>query len=88
MCLALFREAAEDEEEDGDNERALINSPEPPEPLEPEDLMQGSSEAGQLHHEQNLGHVFRVGVWVFPTRWDPSQSDLRVSKSPTFSHSP
>lgn len=65
VCLALFRVAAEEEEEeDEDEERALINSPEPPEPLESEEMahIERSGQAGQLHHEQNLAHVFRVGV--------------------------
>lgn len=62
LCLALFRVATEEDEEDEDEERALINSPELPEPVEPEDLIEGSSQAGQLHHEQNLAHVFKVGV--------------------------
>lgn len=62
LCLELSRVSTEEEEEDQDEERALINSPEPPEPLEPEDLIEGSGQAGQLHHEQNLAYVFKVSV--------------------------
>lgn len=68
-------EEEEEEEEDEDEEEGLINSPEPPEPLEPEEMVQTeeSSQAGQLHHEQNLSHIFKVGV-SHPQ--DPDQSDL------------
>lgn len=41
--------------------------------------IEGSGQAGQLHHEQNLAHVFRVGVSL-------DQSDMQMFTSPAFSH--
>lgn len=53
-------EDEEEEEEDG----VLTNSPEPPEAVEPDEMAQtdDSSRSGLLHPEQDLPHIFRVGV--------------------------
>lgn len=51
----------EDEEVDDDDEILIANSPEPPEPVEPEDAMQtdDNSQLGRLHPEQDLPHIFK-----------------------------
>ncbi|XP_067363037.1 NLR family CARD domain-containing protein 3 isoform X2 [Channa argus] len=51
----------EEEEEEADDEFLITNSPEPPEPLEPEDTMQidENSQPGRLHPEQDLPHIFK-----------------------------
>lgn len=53
-------EDEEEEEEDG----VLTNSPEPPEAVEPDEMTQtdDGSQSGLLHPEQDLPHIFRVGV--------------------------
>lgn len=53
--------SAEEEEEYEDEDGLLTNSPEPPEPPELEEMVQteGSGQAGRLHKEQNLAHIFR-----------------------------
>lgn len=53
----------EEEEEDIEDEILITNSPEP-EPFEPEDAMQTdeNGQPGRLHPEQDLPHIFRVGV--------------------------
>ncbi|XP_031716376.1 protein NLRC3 [Anarrhichthys ocellatus] len=49
----------DDEEEDAD-EILIANSPEPPEPVEPEDEMQDENgQPGRLHPEQDLPHIFK-----------------------------
>ncbi|XP_071351780.1 protein NLRC3 [Trachinotus anak] len=50
----------EDNVEDMD-EALITNSPEPPEPVEPEDAMQTdeNSQPGRLHPEQDLPHIFK-----------------------------
>lgn len=77
----------EEEEEDEDEDGFLTNSPEPLEPLEPEEMAQteGSGQAGQLHKEQNLAHIFRVGV---SQPQDLEKSDLQMSTSSASSHLP
>ncbi|XP_068565570.1 protein NLRC3 [Cebidichthys violaceus] len=49
----------DDDEEDAD-EVLIANSPEPPEPVEPEDTMQDENgQPGRLHPEQDLPHIFK-----------------------------
>ncbi|XP_029373622.1 protein NLRC3-like [Echeneis naucrates] len=50
----------EDPEEDLD-EPLITNSPEPPEPVEPDDWVQAddNSQPGRLHPEQDLPHIFK-----------------------------
>ncbi|XP_056230690.1 protein NLRC3 [Seriola aureovittata] len=50
----------EDHEEDMD-EVLITNSPEPPEPVEPDDAIQTdeNSQPGRLHPEQDLPHIFK-----------------------------
>ncbi|XP_026154997.1 protein NLRC3 [Mastacembelus armatus] len=52
----------EEAEEDIDDDNLVTNSPEPPEPVEPEDEMQAdeNSQPGRLHPEQDLPHIFRT----------------------------
>ncbi|KAK2847106.1 hypothetical protein Q5P01_010105 [Channa striata] len=51
----------EDEDEEADDDMLITNSPEPPEPVEPEDTMQTdeNSQPGRLHPEQDLPHLFK-----------------------------
>ncbi|XP_041796673.1 NACHT, LRR and PYD domains-containing protein 6 [Chelmon rostratus] len=51
---------SEDTEEDLD-ELLVTHSPEPPEPVEPDDIMQTdeNSQPGRLHPEQDLPHIFK-----------------------------
>lgn len=53
----------DEEEEDPDDEYLITNSPEPPEPVEPDDTVQmdENGQPGRLHPEQDVPHVFRVG---------------------------
>lgn len=55
--------SCESEEEDAD-EMLITNSPEPPEPIVLEEAIQMDEhgQPGRLHPEQDLPHVFKVGV--------------------------
>lgn len=78
--------AAEEEEDEYEDEDGLLtNSPEPPEPPEPEEMVQteGSGQAGRLHKEQDLAHIFRVGV---SQPRDLEKSDLQMSTGSASSH--
>ncbi|XP_008299719.1 protein NLRC3 [Stegastes partitus] len=57
--LGDFSEDNDDEEDD--DEVLITNSPEPPEPIEPDDTIEtdDSSQPGRLHPEQDMPHVFR-----------------------------
>lgn len=45
-----------------EDEILITNSPEPPEPVEPDDAMQTDDfgQPGRLHPEQDLPHIFKV----------------------------
>ncbi|XP_054453130.1 protein NLRC3 [Anoplopoma fimbria] len=51
----------DDHLEEEEDELLITNSPEPPEPVEPEDTMQTdeNSQPGRLHPEQDLPHIFK-----------------------------
>ncbi|XP_029026160.1 protein NLRC3 [Betta splendens] len=51
----------EEEEEEDLDELLITNSPEPPEPVEPDDYMQTdeNGQPGRLHPEQDLPHIFK-----------------------------
>ncbi|XP_078102486.1 NLR family CARD domain-containing protein 3 [Sander vitreus] len=49
---------SEVDEEDPD-EVLVADSPEPPEPVEPDDEIDGNSQPGKLHPEQDLPHLFK-----------------------------
>lgn len=53
-----------EEDEEEEEEGVLTNSPEPPEVAEPDGMAQtdDSGQSGLLHPEQDLPHIFRVGV--------------------------
>lgn len=52
----------DDDEENIEDELLITNSPEPPEPVEPDDAnqMDESGQPGRLHPEQDLPHIFKV----------------------------
>lgn len=49
---------SDDDEEDAD-EVIVCDSPEPPEPVEPDDAVQNDLQPGILHPEQDLPHIFK-----------------------------
>lgn len=65
----------DDEVEEDEDELLVTHSPEPPEPIEPDDAMQTdeNSQPGKLHPEQDMPHVFKTIQSVLT---DLSKDDL------------
>lgn len=53
-------DSTENDDEDMD-EVLVTHSPEPPEPVEPDDTMQNDADC-RLHPELGLSHIFKVGA--------------------------
>lgn len=65
FCLSFSSFDMEDlpeQDEENMDEYLEVNSPEPPEPVEPDDTLQTDSQSSQLHPEQDMPHVFKVGA--------------------------
>lgn len=67
LSLRSFNELEDLEEVEGEEEdnNLVVDSPEPPSPVEPDDTMETEDEdaqPGRKHPEQELPHIFKVGA--------------------------